>query len=319
MQALVLSDGLRYCPDFPEPVLGRREVLIRLKLAGICATDLELIKGYSDFSGVIGHEFVGVVEEVDHQEDTHWLGKRVVGSINIGCKHCEVCRAEGPEHCLQRKVLGIRGKNGVFADYFTLPVTNLYAVPDQIPDDMAVFTEPLAAALRVLKQLAPLSNQRVAVLGPGRLGLLVAKVLSLASFDVIVLGRSESSLLLPKQWQLDTALVSTVPDCYYNCVVDATGRASGFLDALRLVKPQGTLILKSTFAPKEPIDLSKLVVGEINLIGSRCGPFAEALTLLLQKTVPVEKMIDGRFKLKDGQLALQQASQPGVRKILLQS
>lgn len=318
MQALVLNDSLKYCPDFSDPVLGRREALIRLKLAGICATDLELIKGYAGFSGVIGHEFVGVVEEVENQEDRHWLGRRVVGSINIGCNRCEVCRAEGPEHCIQRKVLGIRCKNGVFADYFTLPVTNLYAVPDQIPDDMAVFTEPLAAALRVLRQLKPLSIQHIAVLGPGRLGLLVAKVLSLANFDVIVLGRSESSLLLPKQWQLDTALVSTIVDCYYDCVVDATGHAAGFLEALRLVKPRGTLIMKSTFTPTEPIDLSKLVVGEINLLGSRCGSFADALTLLLQKTVPVEKMIDGRFKLKDGQLAVQQAAQPGVRKIVLQ-
>lgn len=318
MQALILDRALSYCSDYPPPLLASDDVLIRLKVAGICATDLALIKGYAGFCGIIGHEFVGVVEAVGNEKHGHWLDQRVVGSINIGCGRCDTCRLDGPAHCLQRKVLGIRGKNGVFADYFTLPVGNLYAVPTEIPDESAVFAEPLAAALRVREQLLPLIVTRVAVIGPGRLGLLIAKVLSLAGYDVMVLGRSESSLVLPKQWQLATALLQSVSDNQYDCVVDATGQAAGFAQALRILKPRGTLILKSTFTAEEAIDLSRVVVAEINVIGSRCGPFAEALALLRQKTVPVESMIDGRYALRNGLRAFAHAAQTGVRKILLQ-
>lgn len=317
MQALVLNDQLAYQSDFPEPRLAEDHALIRLTLAGICSTDLELIKGYAGFSGVIGHEFVGVVEAVNQPAHRQWLGQRVVGAINIGCQHCDTCRSDGPEHCLQRSVLGIRHKNGVFADYFTLPVANLYVVPEQVPDQTAVFTEPLAAALRVFDQLQDLSVSRVAVLGPGRLGLLIAKVLALAGYDVMVLGRSESSLALPKQWRLSCALTETVADNQYGCVVDATGNATGFAQALRILKPRGSLILKSTFSAKQPVDLNKIVVGEIKVLGSRCGPFDKALAVLQQKNVAVETMIDGRYPLKDYQSAFAHAAQAGVRKILL--
>lgn len=317
MQALVLNDHLAYRPDFPEPVLADDQALIRLTVAGICATDLELIKGYAGFSGVIGHEFVGVVEAVSRTSQNHWLGQRVVGSINIGCGRCSTCHSEGAAHCLQRTVLGIRGHDGVFSDYFTLPVANLYAVPEQIPDEAAVFTEPLAAALRVRDQLQDLAVTRVAVLGPGRLGLLIAGVLTLSGYEVTVLGRSESSLNLPKQWQLNTALTQTVPDNHYRCVVDATGCAAGFRQALRILKPRGSLILKSTFSEKEPVDLSKIVVAEINVLGSRCGPFDKALAVLQQQSIAVETMIDGRYALKDYQQAFEHAAQAGVRKILL--
>ncbi|MGY6274577.1 alcohol dehydrogenase catalytic domain-containing protein [Methylomonas sp. MgM2] len=317
MQALVLNESLSYRPDFPEPVLADREALIRLKLAGICATDLELTKGYADFSGIIGHEFVGVVEKVNDGLDSDWLGRRVVGSINIGCGRCEACRITGPEHCSERKVLGIRGQNGVFADFFALPVKNLFAVSERISDPIAVFAEPLAAALRVVVQLRPLSVETVAVLGPGRLGILVAKVLSLHGYKVVVLGKSESSLKLPAQWKLVTALIDAVAENCCECVVDATGQASGLAQALRIIKPRGTLILKSTFVPDKPVDLSKLVVGEINLLGSRCGSFSDALKLLEQEKVPVETMIDGVYALSDGLLAVRHATRSGVRKILL--
>lgn len=317
MQALTLDNFLAYRRDIAIPELAEGEALIKLRLAGICATDLELIKGYAGFSGILGHEFVGMVAAVADDTDKHWLQRRVVGSINIGCNVCDVCRLEGPTHCLNRKVLGIRGKNGVFADYFTLPVRNLYAVPDAVSDQAAVFTEPLAAAVRIMEQIKSLPIANIAVLGPGRLGLLIAKVLNLAGYPVTVLGRSAASLALPRQWQLTGELSADTADNSFDCVVDASGQAAGFAEALRIVKPRGTLVLKSTFTATEPLDLSKAVVHEINIIGSRCGPFPDALALLAQHKVPVEAMIDGCYALKDGLAAFEHAAQAGVRKILL--
>lgn len=317
MQALVLNNGLSYRQDMPKPEPAKHEALIRLRLAGICATDLELVKGYSGFSGIIGHEFVGMVEAVGDQENRHWIGRRIVGSINIGCNNCADCHANNIEHCQSRTVLGIRGKNGAFADYFTLPISNLYAVPDEVADAAAVFTEPLAAAIRVAKQLEPLEHYAAAVIGPGRLGLLIARVLALAGFHVLVLGRSESSLVLPRQWQLDTALIQNVADNSHACVVDASGQIGGFRQALRIIKPRGSLILKSTFSSLEPVDLSKVVVAELNILGSRCGPFAEALMLLQQRVIAVETLIDGCYGLNAGLEAIQNSAQPGIRKILL--
>ncbi|MGR9116711.1 MAG: MDR/zinc-dependent alcohol dehydrogenase-like family protein [Gammaproteobacteria bacterium] len=317
MQALHLTDSLIYRTDLPEPVVAENECMIRLSLAGICATDLELMKGYAGFSGIPGHEFVGVVEAVADEKDRHWLNRRVVGSINIGCNTCDTCLHDGPEHCPNRKVLGIRNKDGVFADYFTLPVRNLITVPDEVPDEAAVFTEPLAAAIRVLEQIESLDISNIAVVGPGRLGLLIGKLLSLAGHNVSMLGRSERSLKLPSQWQLNTGLVTHTPDNHFDCVVDATGHNSGFAQALRIVKPRGSLILKSTFVPQEPVDLTKVVVSEVNIIGSRCGPFAKALALLAEKAIAVESMIDGQYKLKEGRNALDHAARTGIRKIIL--
>lgn len=318
MQALRLDKSLSYRNDMPIPELAADEALIALRLAGICATDLELVKGYAGFSGILGHEFVGTVIAVADDKHRDWLNRRVVGSINIGCNACEVCQRDGPEHCLNRKVLGIRGKDGVFADYFSLSIANLYTVPDAVTDQAAVFTEPLAAALRVVKQIAALPITDIAVVGPGRLGLLIAKVLSLAGYQITVLGRSAASLALPKQWQLATGLTNEIPDNSFDCVVDASGQTSGFTQALRIVKPRGTLVLKSTFAADAALDLSKVVVYEINIIGSRCGPFADALALLAENKLPVETMIDGQYPLSDGLAAFNHAAQAGVRKILLQ-
>lgn len=317
MQALSLDSSLSYRTDVAKPEIETGEALIRLSLAGICATDLELLKGYAGFAGIVGHEFVGVVEAVGDASDGFWLGKRVVGSINIGCRQCDICRSQGPEHCPQRRVLGIRGKDGVFADYFSLPVANLFEVPDDISDEAAVFTEPLAAAVRVAKQLQDLPVHKVCVLGPGRLGMLIAKVLSLANYDVVVAGRSASSLTLPRQWSLQTGLIDNLPDDGFDCVIDASGQASGFEQALRLTKPRGALVLKSTFAASGPADLSKIVVAEINIIGSRCGPFKDALALLAEHSLPVETLIDGRYPLKEGAAAFAHAARPGIRKILL--
>ncbi len=318
MQALILNPSLSYRQDLPTPEISGDEALIQLSLAGICATDLELVKGYAGFAGILGHEFVGVVVAVSQAKHRHWLQRRVVGAINIGCGICPACLGAGPEHCPQRKVLGIRGHNGVFADYLSLPVSNLYAVPDEVPDEAAVFTEPLAAAQQVVKQLQGLGLTSVAVLGPGRLGLLISQVLALANYEVTVLGRSAQSLELPRHWGLQTALVDNIADNSRNCVVDASGQAGGFRQALRMLAPRGVLVLKSTFSAQEPLDLSKVVVAELQIIGSRCGPFAEALQLLEQQQVPVADLIDGKYALKDGLAAFAHAGQTGVRKILLQ-
>ena len=316
MQA-IFNNQLAYRTDVSQPSLAEDEALIKLSVAGICATDLELVKGYAGFTGILGHEFVGIVEAVANDKDRHWLNQRVVGSINIGCTHCETCINQGPEHCLHRKVLGIRDKDGVFADFFSLPVRNLFAVPDSVADECAVFTEPLAAALRVVEQMDSIAPQTIAVIGPGRLGLLIGKVLALAEYDVVMLGRSESSINLPAQWQLKTGLIHDVPDNSFACVVDATGQSAGFENALRIVRPRGCLILKSTFSSIEPVDLSKVVVSEINIMGSRCGPFDKALTLLTENTIPIEAMIDGQYLLKDHLAAFDHAAQKGIRKILL--
>jgi len=316
MQAL-LNNGPTYQTGLTPSSLTGNEALIKLSVAGICATDLELVKGYANFTGILGHEFVGIVEAVANDNDRHWLNQRVVGSINIGCTRCKTCINHGPEHCLHRKVLGIRDKDGVFTDFFSLPISNLFAVPDGVSDESAVFTEPLAAALRVVEQLEEVDTSTIAVLGPGRLGLLIGKVLALAGYEVVMLGRSENSLVLPTKWQLQTELVQAIPDNSFACVVDATGQSLGFEQALRIVKPRGSIVLKSTFSASEPIDLSKIVVAEINIIGSRCGPFDKALTLLAENSIPVESMIDGQYLLKEGLAAFGHAAQAGIRKILL--
>lgn len=328
MQALTLHAGcLAYHADWPAPTPGPDEALIRVTLAGICSTDLEMVKGYvAGFGGVLGHEFVGVVERTGAPESAEWVGRRVVGSINIGCRRCSVCLGEGPEHCPQRATLGIHNRDGVFADLVTLPIANLSPVPGAIADEEAVFTEPLAAALRIREQIAVRPTARIAVVGPGRLGLLVAQVLALGAGDVIVLGRRQESLALPAQLGLSTGLVDEQPDDSADLVVEATGNDAGFAHSLRIVRPQGTLVLKSTFHGNADINLTKLVVGEIAVQGSRCGPFAPALRLLEAGVghsddaglgVQVRPLIEAEYPLRDGLLAFEHAARPGARKILL--
>lgn len=315
MKAVVLTDGrveVRDDVPCPEPEAG--EALIRVRLAGICATDLEIIKGYAGFEGILGHEFVGIVEECAQEE---WVGRRVVGTINLGCGHCSICQTEGPEHCPDRTVLGIHNRDGVFAQYVTLPELNLYAVPDDVSDEEAVFTEPLAAGARILQQIDLPENGRIAVVGPGRMGMLIAQALSAQGARVTVLGRSDSSLQLARQLDLDSGLVADQPDNSFDLVVEATGNDAGLAHSLRLVRPLGTLVMKSTFHGKANVDLTKLVVGEITVVGSRCGPFDEALRLLQQKSIQVNGLIDAEYPLSEAIAALEHAAQPGVRKVLL--
>lgn len=319
MRALYLAEGqLALHKDYPRPEAGPEEALIRVTLAGICSTDLELVKGYAGgFRGVLGHEFVGVVEVVGAPEAAEWLGRRVVGSINLGCRRCAVCLGEGPEHCPNRTTLGIHNKDGVFADYVTLPVVNLLAVPDGVADEEAVFTEPLAAALRIREQIAVRPSARAAVVGPGRLGLLVAQVLGLAGTDVTILGRRAESLALPRQLGLVSGLVEEAADDSFDLVVEATGNDAGLAHSLRLVRSRGTLVLKSTFAGQAHVNLTKLVVGEITVVGSRCGPFAPALRLLERGAVQVRPLIEAEYPLADGLAAFEHAARPRVRKVLL--
>ena len=355
MNALYLENGqIQLRTDYPEPQPGPGEALIAVTLAGVCSTDLELVKGYLPFTGVLGHEFVGEVTAVGPPEnvgqaslldranrdvcatdvesvagtplahvdfpqtDSDWLGRRVVGTINLGCGRCPVCLAAGAEHCPQRTVLGIAGKDGVFAQYVTLPVTNLLPVPDDVTDEQAVFTEPLAAALRIREQVAVRPTARTAVVGPGRLGLLIGQVLALGGGQVTMLGRSAASLALPARLGLTTGLTTDFADNSFDFVVEATGNAAGLAQSLRLVRPQGTLVLKSTFAGEASLNLTKLVVAEINVIGSRCGPFAPALRLLARREVDVLASVDGRYPLHQAPAALDHAARPGIRKILIE-
>lgn len=330
MQALVLRDGaLSYQSDWPQPKPAEDEALIRVTLAGICSTDLELVRGYAGgFNGVLGHEFVGVVEQTGSSASSEWLGRRVVGAINLGCGQCAVCLGDGPEHCPNRTTLGIHKRDGVFADWVTLPLVNLLPVPDAVADECAVFTEPLAAALRIREQVNVRPTLRVAVVGPGRLGLLAAQVLALAAGNIVVLGRRPASLAWPDQLGFATGLVDEQPDDRFDLVVEATGNDAGLAHSLRLVRPRGTLVLKSTFHGHADVDLTKLVVGEVTVVGSRCGPFEPALRLLASSAgltdkatagigVQVRPMIEAEYPLRDGLIAFDHAAQPGVRKILL--
>ena len=318
MQALQLTNGsLLFKTDYPQPQPQAGEALIRVKLAGICTTDLEIVKGYAGFNGIMGHEFVGIVESVADKSDADWVGKRVVGTINLGCYTCPTCLSDGTEHCPSRRVLGIMNKDGIFADYVPLPVPNLLLVPDNVADETAVFTEPLAAALRIREQVTVKPTASTAVIGPGRLGLLVGQVLALAGTDVTMLGRRPSSLERPAQLGLKTGLATNFADSSFDFVVEATGNNAGFIQSLRLVRPLGTLILKSTFHGNANLDLTKLVVDEITVIGSRCGPFAPALRLLAQQVINVQALIDDEYPLSEAIAAFDHAAQPGIRKILL--
>jgi threonine dehydrogenase-like Zn-dependent dehydrogenase len=318
MKAVVLHNGVAQIDHrYPRPEPAEDEALIRITLAGICSTDLEIVKGYAAFQGVLGHEFVGVVERTGSPRTAEWIGRRVVGTINLGCRRCPICLHEGAEHCPNRTVLGIINKDGVFAEYTTLPVVNLLAVPAQVPDECAVFTEPLAAALRIREQLPVRPSARTAVVGPGRLGLLIAQVIALSGTGVVVLGRRAESLELPRRLGLAVSLVQDAAADSYDFVVEATGNDAGLAESLRLVRPLGTLVLKSTFAGKANVDLTKLVVGELNVVGSRCGPFAPALALLAQEAVAVRPLIEREYPLAEALAALDHAARPGVRKILL--
>ena len=315
MKGLWLENNqLQLRTDIPIPKPPAGEALMRVLCAGICNTDLELIKGYYPYTGIIGHEFVGVVE----QGPEHLINQRVVGEINAACGYCRFCRSGQPTHCENRTVLGIVNRNGAFAEYLSLPIENLHIVPENVSTAAATFTEPLAAALEIQQQITLCQDDRVLVVGDGKLGQLIAQTLALTGCDLLVVGRHEDKLLNLAARGIKTGLADSVKDRYFDVSIDCTGNPEGFNTARRALRPRGTLILKSTYAGNLSLDASALVVDEITLIGSRCGPFVPALELLGTKKVNVQSLIQGIYPLSLGLEAIEKAKTKGVLKMLLE-
>jgi alcohol dehydrogenase len=311
--------------DVPRPARAG-ECLIRVSMAGICGTDLQMLEGYAGFNGIPGHEFVGVVVEASSPDDAAWVGKRVVGDINIGCpstslraSRCRWCLAGQKEHCENRSVLGIRDHDGAFAEFLTLPASNLHEVPDSVGDEAAVFVEPIAAACRIFEQLTVDGTTRTAIVGDGRVGLLVAQVLRTATPHVTVLGRHEEKLAVARGLGLDAQLStaeitgdglprrSPWAKAGYDLVVDVTGRPEGLRRSLEIVRPRGTVVMKSTFHGEAPLELWPIVVDEVTLVGSRCGPFRPALALLASGAVKTKPLVSRVAALEDFESAFADA------------
>ncbi|MBF0109845.1 MAG: alcohol dehydrogenase catalytic domain-containing protein [Magnetococcales bacterium] len=315
MRGLVFADGKARVASVDKPSCGA-EALIRVHLAGICATDREILRGYGAFSGIMGHEFVGTVEEC---RDSRWVGRRVVGEINCPCNTCPVCRRGDGIHCPSRQVLGIHGRNGAMAEYCLLPLDNLHEVPDSVSDRQAVFVEPLAAAVAILQRAPIAPSSQVAVIGDGRLGLLVAQVVALGGAEVTLVGRHPEKWsrippvgtlcgLRPEEWPKQQKV---------DVVIECSGSPDGLPFALDRVRPRGSIILKSTFQGTPSFDMTAIALHEITIQGSRCGPFKPALNLLQRRLVTVESLIDATFPLNRAGEALALAFKPGTLKVLL--
>lgn len=319
MNALRFEDNKLQLADVAVP---RRdgEALVRMTMAGICSTDIEIARGYAEFRGTLGHEFVGVVEE---SPDRSQIGRRVVGEINAGCGQCDLCRRNDPRHCPDRTALGIRGRDGAFAEYLSLPPRNLLIVPDSVSDRQAVFTEPLAAALAILDQVEIGASHRVAVVGDGKLGQLISRVIARTGCDLTLIGKHDAKLELAARAGVKTAKLGA-PDemdrawaSRFDFVVEASGSSSGIGLALDLIQPRGAIILKSTFRGAVRLDTSRIVVNEIRVIGSRCGRFETALRLLESGCVDLEPLIAREYQLAGGVEAMAEAERPGTLKVLL--
>jgi threonine dehydrogenase-like Zn-dependent dehydrogenase len=313
MRAIVLDrDRAVVRTDHPEPTLRDGEVMVRVLCAGICETDLQLIRGYMGFRGVLGHEFVGVAQTGP------LAGRRVVGEINCSCLRCATCLAGRPSHCPHRSVLGILNHDGAFADAVAVPQQNLHPVPDAMPTDVAVFTEPVAAAFQIPAQLTVRRRDRVVVLGDGRLGNLCAQVLAGVSDHVLAVGKHAEKLALLRSLGLATCLLTDRPsDRSADIVVDCTGSATGLPTALSMVRPRGTIVLKTTVAGDQTLALAPVVIDEVTIVGSRCGPFDRALSALVDGSVSVLPLISARFDLAQGVEALEHAATRPVLKVLL--
>ena len=316
MRALTLRSGLEYCQQYPAPSPAGGEAVVRVIQAGICATDLQLVQGYMGFQGVPGHEFVGIVQEAPHHTDL--IGKRVVGEINAACRACQVCQAGRPTHCPHRTTLGIDRRDGAFADFLSLPVENLHPLPDEITNDQAVFTEPLAAACQVLEQVPIDPTDRILVIGDGKLGLLCAQVLHRTPCRLTVLGHHPEKLQILAARGIDTNQAPASLSPGFDIVVEATGTPGGFALAREYVRPRGTIVLKSTYHGQTAVDMTALVVHEITVVGSRCGPFPTAISLLRENAVDVQSLIHKRFSLEQATDAFAFAAKKGVLKVLLE-
>ncbi len=314
MRAIIFDEKVKFVSDYPDPVCGEGECLIKVHLAGICSTDLQIVQGYMGFSGILGHEMVGTVE-AGHPD---WVGKRVVCEINCVCRRCDMCQAGLANHCRQRTVLGIAGRDGCFADYVVMPELNLVEVPESITDEEAVFIEPLAAAWQVVKQTPVEPRMKVVVLGSGRLGLLVAQVLNTFGCRLEVVGRNPNKLLMCEKKHIQSTHVDEyVPHNDCDLVVDCTGSAEGMELALAAVRPRGIISLKSTYAGKGNFDLAPAVINEVSIVGSRCGPFGDAISSLVRRQIDVRAMISKTMSIERGVEAMQAAADRDNLKVLL--
>src|ERR1700752_91415 len=314
MRALWLEDNKISLQDISQAYKAN-ESLIKIRKAGLCSPDLELVKGYYPYTGILGHEFVG---EVVESHDASWVGQRVVGEINAVCNECEQCLNGRPTHCENRTVLGIVNRDGTFAEYTTLPIANLHRVPDSVPDEMAVFTEPVAAALEIQEQVQINPTDRVLLVGGGRLGQLIAQTLALTGCDLRVVARHPHQQDLLKRRGIRIISEDEIKPWRWDVVVEATGSPSGFSLARQAIRPRGTLVLKSTYKGEINVNFSSMVVDEINIIGSRCGPFGPALRLMESKQVDPTVLIMDEFKLSDALKAFERAAEAGVLKVLIQ-
>lgn len=315
MRALVFDRKLEFRGDYADPVAAPGEGVVRVTVAGICGTDLEIARGYMQYRGVPGHEFAGRVVE---SQNPALRGKRVVGEINAGCGRCAVCFAGDARHCPNRTVLGILGRDGAFAEFVRLPDLNLIPIPDSIADDVAVFVEPLAAAYEIFEQTHLARNQTIVVLGDGRLGAMVALALKGEKYLPIVAGHHREKLARLAELGLETIEESSLRD-KFDVVIECGGSESGFRRAIELVRPRGRIILKSTAAAAAEINLAPIVVNEITVVGSRCGRFQPALDAIVAGKVDPRPLIDGTFALDDGVAAFEAAKNPLNFKILLRA
>ena len=318
MKALWLENNKISLRDV-SPARKPNEVVIKIHKAGICSTDLELVKGYYPYTGVIGHEFVGEVVEADGEDRASWIGQRVVGEINVACNQCEQCLNGRPTHCENRTVLGIVNRDGTFAEYTQLPISNLHRVPDAVPDEMAVFTEPLAAALEIQQQVQIKPTDRVLLVGAGRLGQLIAQTLALTGCHLRVVARHAHQQDLLKARGIRVMTEDEIQPWRWDVVVEATGSPDGFTLARKAIRPRGTLVMKSTYQGEMSVNFSSMVVDEINIIGSRCGPFEPALRLMESRQVDPTVLITNEFKLGDALKAFERAAEAGTLKVLVEN
>ncbi len=315
MKALYFDKKLELRKDYPIPVPTENEALIKVILAGLCNTDKEIMNGYVPFTGVLGHEFVGIVTQC---AQTEFIGKRVVGEINIGCGVCSLCKKGMQNHCPQRKALGIHGKDGVFGEYLTLPIENLHIVPDEVSDEEAVFAEPLAAALNILQNVEISKQDKVAIIGDGKLGQLIARVISTTSCDLTMIGKHESKLELAQDFCKTMTLNESADlENSFDVVIECSGNESALHYATLLVRAKGTIVLKSTYAGNIKINPSLWVIKEIRMTGSRCGPFAPAIKLMQDNKMNLTKLINEIFLIEDWENAFKAAFSKGALKVLL--
>ncbi|MCM3900599.1 MAG: alcohol dehydrogenase catalytic domain-containing protein [Pyrinomonadaceae bacterium] len=315
MQALRVEKNKATVRDVEMPERGP-EAIVRVLLSGICNTDIEITRGYAGFTGTIGHEFVGIVEDAPEGK---LVGQRVVGEINAGCGECELCRTGDPRHCPKRTVLGIVGRDGAHAEFLRLPLMNLLPVPERIADEHAVFTEPLAAACGIMERTPITTDKNVAVIGDGKLGLLCAQALALTGAPVLLIGKHPENLRIAERRGIETATAKNAVGRKreFDVVVEASGSASAFNTAVSLLRPRGVLVLKSTFHGTTEINAATIVVDEISIVGSRCGRLAPALDLLKKGAIDVDSLISEEYPLRDGAMALERAARKGILKVFL--